>query len=283
MVELWRADARAGRRDCVPGAASIEALATRFDWGLKSRVAEGDGGRPAGAVIVTSRPSPEGVLAIMDVAGPAEATAELVQWALRFSRAAGAFVAQVFVGGGSGGWLTALGFENARPWWRMDRSLAGALPEPPPIAGYLLLDGRGAPGGSWAEIHNRSFGDHWRFSPRTEDEMLSGKAPELCLMAVTVGDRAPASMSVGLIETYSPDSRPQPVGLITSVGTVPEQRRRGLAGWLVAEELRRLCDAGAKHASLYVDGRNENHAADGYRRLGFELAFEADVWEARLF
>jgi ribosomal protein S18 acetylase RimI-like enzyme len=82
------------------------------------------------------------------------------------------------------------------------------------------------------------------------------------------------------LETYVEDSRPQPVGLVSSVGTLPEHRRRGLANWLVAEGLRRLRSEGARHASLYVDGRNQTRAFDAYQKLGFELAFEAEVWEA---
>jgi len=48
----------------------------------------------------------------------------------------------------------------------------------------------------------------------------------------------------------------------------------------VAEELRRLRDAGARHVSLYVDGLNPMRAYDVYIKLGFEVAYEAEVWEA---
>ncbi|MHB8587769.1 MAG: GNAT family N-acetyltransferase [Candidatus Dormibacteraceae bacterium] len=128
-------------------------------------------------------------------------------------------------------------------------------------------------------MHNRSFADHWRFSPRTEEELM-GKPPQLCLMALRATSGEPAAVTLCQLETYTHDSRPQPVGLVSSVGTVPEHRRRGLATWLVAEGLIRLRSAGARHASLYVDGLNETRAFDAYRKLGFELAFEAEVWEA---
>jgi predicted GNAT family acetyltransferase len=100
-------------------------------------------------------------------------------------------------------------------------------------------------------------------------------------MAVTPsGD--PAALTLAHIEHYKADPRPQPVGVISSVGTLPEHRRRGLATWLVAEALFRLHLAGACHASLYVDGQNPTRAFDAYSKLGFELAFETEVWEARL-
>ena len=99
-------------------------------------------------------------------------------------------------------------------------------------------------------------------------------------MAVTSEGRAPVAIAFGDVERYGDDPRPQPVCMISSVGTLPEHRRRGLAGWLVAEVMRRLGRAGARHASLYVDGLNPMRAFDVYRRLGFEVAFEAEVWEA---
>ena len=282
VMELWKADVRAGRRDSVPGGVNLLAMSGRFDWDAKSRVFEEPTGLLAGAVFVTSRATPEGVLANIDVAGSGEAALELIRWALRFSRAAGGALANLFAGRGHGEGLVELGFTRVRPWWRMDRSLAGTLPEVVPVAGYDLIDRRSAARGTWAQMHNLSFADHWRFAPRTEDELLAGKAPEMCLMALTVAEHAPAAITICHVETFEGDARPQPVGLVSSVGTIPEHRRRGLARWLVSEGLVRLRDAGARIASLYVDGWNENRAPETYVKLGFHLAFEAEVWEIGL-
>jgi len=260
-------------------------MLAQFDWGARSRMTDDSAAALAGAVLVSSRPSPEGIVARIDPAVASRSATplvmgDLVQWGLQLSRAAGAAAAQVWVGPGQGGLLEGLGLEMVRPWWRMDRTLARALPTPVPITGYRLLDGADVPKGSWAPMHNRSFADHWRFSPRTEEELIAGKLPQLCLMAVTAVSREPASVTLCQLETYGEDLRPQPVGLVSSVGTVPENRRRGLATWLVAESLLRLRDAGARWASLYVDGLNETRAFDAYRKLGFESAFETEVWEA---
>jgi ribosomal protein S18 acetylase RimI-like enzyme len=108
---------------------------------------------------------------------------------------------------------------------------------------------------------------------------MAGRPAELSLIAVAPGG-APAALALNQIETYASDPRPQPVGIISSVGTLPEHRRCGLATWLVAEALVRLHHAGARHASLYVDGESPMRAYDVYRKLGFELAFETEVWEA---
>jgi GNAT superfamily N-acetyltransferase len=285
LLELWRSEVRAGRRDSIPPEPQVQGLLAQFDWGARSRMVEEGAAALAGAVVVSSRPSPEGIVARIDPAvairgDTPPVMTDLVRWGLQLSRAAGAAAAQVWVGPGQAGVLQSVGLEMVRPWWRMDRTLTGELPTPVPVPGYRLLDGTGVAKGSWARMHNRSFADHWRFSPRTEDELIGGKPPGLCLMAITAGTGKPAAVTLCQLETYGEDSRPQPVGLVSSVGTVPEHRRRGLATWLVAESLLRLRNAGARHASLYVDGLNETRAFDAYRKLGFELAFETEVWEA---
>jgi len=279
LMELWREEVRLGRQDIVPDEARMRRMLSRFDWEARSRMVD-DGGRLAGAVLLVSRPSPEGVIASMYVAGAPEVSADLARWGVRLSRAAGAAVTQTFLARGQGDGLRAAGMTVVRPWWRMDRTLAGDLPTPKVVAGYDLVDATGAPAHSWADMFNRTFADHWRFAPRVEEEVVDGKPPELCLMAVTSAGRSPVAITFGDLERYPDDPRPQPVGVISSVGTLPEHRRRGLATWLVAEVMRRLRLAGARYASLYVDGLSPMRAYDVYRRLGFEVTFEAEVWEA---
>jgi ribosomal protein S18 acetylase RimI-like enzyme len=243
-------------------------------------VIEDGGGSLVGVVMVAASESPDGPLAQIDVAAPTDAAVQgLTRRGLALSRASGAVAAMVWVRRGYGQPLRELGLERARPWWRMDRSLEAELPEPRAVEGYQLLDGNTATPASWADVYNRSFADHWRFSFRSEEELVGGDAPELCLMAVT-RDREPAALTLCGLETLDTDSRPQPVGIVKAVGTISEQRRRGLATWMVAEGMARLRDAGARYASLYVDGWNHTRAFDVYRKLGFEVAFEAEVWEA---
>ncbi len=284
LAELWSTEVREGRRDSAPRLVELQHLLAHFDWEARSRLVEGAGDGLAGAVLVTSRTAPEGTFARIDVAAAgkesARVTRELARWGLQLSRAAGAASAQVWIGPGQQDVLRACGLDMVRPWWRMDRSLSGELPPRRSVAGYELLDGSQLHRGVWAEMHNRSFADHWRFSPRTEDELMKGKLPDLCLMAVTTDSRVPAALTLCHVETYRDDTRPQPVGLISSVGTLPEHRRHGLANWLVSESIHRLRNARARHASLYVDGRSEFRAHEAYRKLGFDLAFETEVWEA---
>jgi ribosomal protein S18 acetylase RimI-like enzyme len=282
VLALWRREVAAGMRDCVPGDIHLRRILAGFEWGARSRVIQGDGKGLDGAVLVTDRDTPLGPVARVDasVAGEnPELLRELTQWGLGLSRAAGAVAAQMWVGQGHANGLDRLGMKNVRPWWRMDRSLL-TLPKPSPVAGYALLDGTHVRAGTWSEVHNGSFADHWRFSPRTEEELMVGRPPGLSLLAVTAESGSPAAVTLSQIEVYPDDPRPQPVGIVNSVGTLPEHRRKGLANWLVAESLIRLRQAGAEHASLYVDGWNPTRAFDAYNKLGFELAFEAEVWEA---
>ena len=268
-----------GRQDIVPTEARLRRMLGRFDWESKSRVVVRDG-RIAGSVIVIGRPSPDGVLANVYAAGAPDVYLDMVRWGVGFCRAAGAAVTQVFVGKSRAAGFAGLGLRHARPWWRMDRGVGDGLPRPEPVPGYQLIDGTGVHSRPWSDLFNGTFADHWRFAPRFEDEIVSDKAPELCLMAVTAAKHEPVALALGEIEWYAGDSRPQPVGLISSVGTLPAHRRRGLATWLVADVLRRLQAAGARHLSLYVDGENQTRAFEAYRKLGFEVAFEAEVWEA---
>lgn len=279
LIELWRDEVRAGRQDMVPDEGRLRRMLSGFDWEARSRMVD-DGGRLAGAVLLMSRPSPDGIIASMYVAGSPEVSCGLARWGVQLSRAAGASVTQTFMARGRGEALRQAGMVVVRPWWRMDRSLLDGLPHPSAVAGYLLVDATAVRAHSWAEMFNRTFADHWRFAPRVEEEIVDGKPPELCLMAVTSSGRSPVAIAFGDVRAYADDPRPQPVGLISSVGTLPEHRRRGLARWLVAEVMHRLQRAGARHASLYVDGLNPMRAFDVYRKLGFEVAFEAEVWEA---
>lgn len=279
LIELMRNEVVEGRQDMAPSESFLRRVLAHFDWETKSRVIE-EAGRMAGSVLVMSRPSPDGVIATVYAAGNGDRYRDMVRWGVQFARAAGATIVQTTVAAGRGDGLADAGLKVVRPWWRMDRTLADGLPDVAAVPGYRVIDGTAVRPGRWSEMFNRTFVDHWRFMPRAEGEILAGKHPQLSLMAVTTEAGAPAAMTLAEIEAYPGDARPQPVGLVSSVGTVPEHRRRGLASWLVAESLHRLRSAGARHASLYVDGLSPMRAYDVYGKLGFAVKFEAEVWEA---
>jgi ribosomal protein S18 acetylase RimI-like enzyme len=281
VLALLQAEVRAGRQDCVPGPAYLHRMLSGFDWGSRSRVVDGGRGLE-GAVLVAGQSSPLGTVTQVSVAGgQLHMRQDLLRWGISLSKAAGAIAAQTWCGRGHSEGMAELGAEFVRPWWRMDVKLEGELPAPRPVRGYELRDGSQTAGCSWSDLHNRSFADHWRFSPRSEAELATGRSPRLSLMAST-DEGSPAALALGQVESYLDDSRSQPVGIVSSVGTVPDHRRKGLATWLVGELLNRLREEGARSASLYVDGWNHTRAFDVYSKLGFQMAFESEVWEAAL-
>jgi hypothetical protein len=123
LIELWHADVRDGKRDCVPGDVLLRRVVAGLDWASRSRMVEGPGGRLNGAVLVLNRDTPLGTMTAVEASAAIEQSellAELTRWGLALSKAAGAFAAQVWRGQGHSDGLEGLGMEFIRPWWRMD-------------------------------------------------------------------------------------------------------------------------------------------------------------------
>ncbi len=288
-IEFARRSVASGELDALPAGVWLESLLARLDWDTRSRVIERVGaeelekGQPAAVVLVFERQvAGGGTVTRVEAAGDPGPRAQLIEWGLRYSQACGALAAQVWRGRGRGAELPGLGLKVVRPFLRMDRATLDALPDAALPAGYRLVnESSDVPDHLWAEAYNISFAEHWRHSPKG-DEQIAGRrgrpdsGPEL--MALTP-EGAPAALVTCAIESY-PDERAQPVGIVATVGTAPEHRRRGLAFALLVEALRRLRGSGARSASLYVDGLNPDRAFDVYARAGFEVGFEYEVWES---
>jgi ribosomal protein S18 acetylase RimI-like enzyme len=199
-----------------------------------------------------------------------------MDWGLRLSRAAGAVAAQVWwPRDADSAKLNRFGLSRARAFWRMDRTDLDQIP-PASLPGDYSLTSATDPRLA-ADTFNRAFADHWRFTPLSAGQVPSPDA-ELCLLALAP-DGDPAAVVWSTVEQHEADIRSQPVGHVNVVGTVPDHRRRGLALALTTEALRRLRDQGAASASLYVDALNPTRAYELYRRLGFEVAYEFEVFE----
>lgn len=284
LSAVMREEVLAGQRDCVPAGGYRNRVLRELDWPARSRVLEREG-RLLAAVIAHDRPLAAGYLVRLDTAARDEAARlRLVEWGLGLARAVGAVTAQVWRPPGGAAGLEALGMRPVRPFWRMDRGDLEAIPECALPAGYRLAEATdgGLSAEALTETYNRSFADHWRHSPKESSRIaarLKEEPPGLSLLVVAPDGR-PAATTWCALESHEPDVRAQPVGIVGIVGTVPEHRRRGLAHSLVAEGLRRLRAHGARSASLYVDGRSPTRAYDVYRGLGFEVAFEMEVFEA---
>src|SRR5260370_34978427 len=91
LLELWRSEVRAGRRDSIPAEPQVEGLLAQFDWGARSRVVDDGAAALAGGGVVGSRPSPEGIVARIDpAAGVTRNTRtvmrDLVRWGTPLAR-----------------------------------------------------------------------------------------------------------------------------------------------------------------------------------------------------
>jgi mycothiol synthase len=287
LAELWREEVRQGRMDRVPGGAWLESLMRGLDWEARTRVVERDG-RLEAALLVFDRVIGGAAIARLEFAGDPAHTAGMLGWGVALGRAAGARAAQVWRPRGDSPVLPELGFRVVRPFWRMDRPGLEDVPEPPLPSGYRLVTDHDStvPIATWTGAFNESFADHWQHANQEVEEFERRRArsdftPGLQVLALA-GDGTPAAIVIGSVETYHEDPRPQPVGLVQTVGTIPAHRRRGLALSLTADVVRRLRAAGARSASLYVDGKNPTRAFDVYRKLGFEVVYEFEIWEVAL-
>ena len=275
---------RQGALNCVPNATWFQRMLGDFDWDARSRVVEQDGAIMAG-VLVFDRLLPEGTVARAEIIAGPELLVPLADWGIALSRASAAWAVQVWRGRGHGDGLERTGLALARRFWRMDRPNLLAVPALPLADGYRLLDDTASEISEqqWLDTYELAFAEHWRHSPGRLDALqrrrsAPGFVPGLELMAVTAGGK-PAAFVISGLEEYEEDRRPQPVGLVSMVGTLNQHRRRGLARALTAEALRRLRAAGARSSSLYVDAQNPTRAYDVYQRLGYEVGFEDEVWE----
>lgn len=284
LREVMKRLVRQGILNAVPTPSFFERRLGDFDWAARSRIVVQDG-EIVGGVLVFDRPVPEGTLARAEIIAGPELLVPLADWGIALSRASAAWAVQVWRGRGHTAGLERTGLAQVRGFWRMDRPNLLAIPAPPLPAGYRLLDDTATEMDEqrWLETYELAFAEHWRHSPGRPDIFQSLRsAPSfvagLHLMALSADGR-PAALVISGLEDYEEDRRPQPVGLVGTVGTVPEHRRRGLAAALTAEALRRLRAAGARSSSLYVDAQNPTRAYDVYRRLGYEVGFEDEVWE----
>jgi ribosomal protein S18 acetylase RimI-like enzyme len=284
---LWAHEVLNRGRDCVPSESMIARMMGNFDWAGCSRVIEDRSGPRddlsglrAAVLVLEHATGGRAVVRVETAARDEDDRLRLIRWGLGRSRAGGAALAQVWRPRGQHRGLSELGLELARPFWRMDRRSLEEVPHAPLPPGYRLatmVDRREA-----AAVFNRSFAEHWRFQALDPDDLPPASRPrELELMAVT-DDGTPAAVVWCEVATHDPDLRPQPVGVVDVVGTLPEHRRRGLAYALTAAALRRLRGRGAASASLYVDGLNPTRAYDVYSRLGFSVAYQYDVFEREL-
>lgn len=172
--------------------------------------------------------------------------------------------------------LEACGFKPERYFFRMARSLDGAIPEPPLPAGFTLRQGGQQNTEAWAEMCEQAFSENWNHHRVTVERVKRELAnphyrPELDLMAVAPDGTFAAFCYCALNPEWNARSG-RNEGWIASLGTRPGFRRMGLGRAMLFQGLHRLKAAGADTAVLGVDAENPSGAGRLYEGAGFRKA-----------
>jgi len=180
--------------------------------------------------------------------------------------------------------LEKLEYRAARVFERMSLDLAAPyVPEPVvpsyelrPLAGVDEVD-------AWNALFNVAFRDHYDFHRITREQRLWEMAkpshvPELDLVAVAPDGSLAAFC---WIMRRKPDDR-EVEWYVDLVGTLPEHRRRGLAGALISKGLAGAQERGGRRVLLEVDATSETGANRPYERLGFKVETASIDFRKRL-
>jgi mycothiol synthase len=170
--------------------------------------------------------------------------------------------------------LEAYGFEPARYFVTMTRSLTAPLPPSSAPEGFTLRPLQGlAEAAGWVEMVNDAFADHWQPHELTleafEHELRSGRYQPQFYQLASSADGAFAAFCQCGIETSSAEAHNRREGVIALLGTRPAFRRRGLGQAMLAQGLHVLQARGARVASLQVDTANPTGALQLYQTAGF--------------
>ena len=172
--------------------------------------------------------------------------------------------------------LEKAGFQPARYFFRMVRSLTEPIPDPVFPEGYTLsyVKNNDEELQEWVDCFNESFIDHWNFHPTNLEEARHWNdasvnyKPESDLVAVAPDGKFAAFC---YCEVNDEDNRrnDRNDGWIHLLGTRRGHRNKGLGRAMLYAGFRRLKSLGADTAKLGVDADNPTGALGLYERVGF--------------
>ncbi len=177
------------------------------------------------------------------------------------------------------------GYEPVRRFYEMVRPTLDDIADAPlPDGIELRLVTRDDFRAIW-EADNDMFRDHWgeideseaSFRRFVEDERYD---PSLFVVAWD-GDRIAAHV-LNVIDDEENRAHDRLFGIVDSVGTRREYRRRGLARALILRSLVLLRERGMQGAYLGVDSENTNRALHLYESCGFEVTSSSTIWRRPL-
>lgn len=164
--------------------------------------------------------------------------------------------------------LDARGYEPVRWFHEMGHSLDDPSAEPAPVAGVELCSPTPALGEATRVTHNAAFRDHWGSAERSSEEWATRWTArharhDVSTLAVE-GDRVLAYV---LVSQWVPGQ-----AYVTSVGTAPDARGRGLALAALTRTVRRCAESGDfRVVELDVDADSPTGATRLYDRAGFTV------------
>lgn len=170
--------------------------------------------------------------------------------------------------------LESCGFQIARYFCRMARSLWEPIPEPQFPEGFLLRQvSCEQDAEAWVEMFNQSFIDHWNHHDLTVEEFnyYSAKPDyrnDLDLISVT-GDGTFVAFCYCDISQEENTRTGRNEGWIGVLGTRRGFRKIGLGRAMLLAGLQRLKSAGVETAILGVDAANPSGALRLYESAGF--------------
>ena len=174
------------------------------------------------------------------------------------------------------------GYETVRWGAEMLRPDLEAIGDVPIAAGYAVRTPEAAELPSVFEMMVVAFREHWgeydagdqRYDAWVDDPRFRRD------LVVVAWDASEPAACVSNVLTSAADGSVR--GLLDSVATHPDHRRRGLAKATITESLRRLRAAGATSAYLGVDTDNHNRAVELYEQCGFRVVSSITTWRRQL-
>jgi mycothiol synthase len=131
------------------------------------------------------------------------------------------------------------------------------------------------------DLVQRSFADHWGFTPTRYDEWLhwlreTGPA-DPSLWFVAEAGAVPAGVAICRVGRHGDPAG----GWVSELGVLREHRRRGLGAALLVHAFGEFQRRGLERARLGVDAEGTTGAVRLYERVGMSVVERNDVWERR--
>jgi mycothiol synthase len=176
---------------------------------------------------------------------------------------------------GAGKLLRSFGFEEARYFIDMKRSLDQPVPDVAPADGFRLQVYEPELDEALRLTHNEVFLDHWGFTPRSVESWKARHAGSRSFRGGSSYLVLDGETIAAYVLCYEWDADTALTGIrelyIGQVGTRRSYRGRGLARAALAKVLAEGVQAGYQRAGLGVDADNPTGALGLYEGLGFTV------------